>query len=140
MIEEITLQEKLLEKNAIIFVHKLPILTRLHGLRCDIYLPQTYQGNYDNDGKRVYGLVPDSKDKFIVFNYFQLGQFGDSVFDPFSDAVKYIVTDKNKRLVLNSKIVVWQGLSYYEYRVDNFKSYRGKDGYILTQNILIPLV
>ncbi len=137
---EIIIQEKVLEMNAKIFISKLPFLTRVNGLKCHEYDPLVYNGNYDDDGKRVYGSEPSRITKHVVFNYFNLGQYGDIVFDPLSDTTKYIATPKDKRLVHNSKIVVFHGSSYYEYRVDNFKSFRGKDGYILTQNILIPIL
>ena len=139
--EEIILQEKILEIQAKVFLAQLPYLEKLHGLNCDIYLPQAYNGNYDNDGKRVYLEQPNETNKrFVVFNYFQLGQYGNPVFEPFGENPRSIITDFSKKLEQNSKIVVKHGFTYYEYRVDNFKAFRGKDGYILIQNILIPLV
>jgi len=135
--EEIIIQEKLHEINAKVFRAKLPALTRLHGLKCDIFLPQPYQGNYDNDGRFLYNDLPNETTKFIVFNYFQLNQYSIEIFDPFTEQEKSIL--HTRKLIQNSKIKVYQGASYYEYRVNNFKVYNGKDGLILIENKLIPI-
>lgn len=138
MNEEYIIQEKILEIQAKAFVSKLPYLNKLHGLKCKLYAPDPYNGGYDNDGKRIYVQEPFKTTQFVIFNYFQIGQFTYDNFDPFSETQKSVLTKPSDKIPQNTKIVVYQGTSYYQYRVDNFKTFRGKDGLILIENLLIP--
>ena len=148
MLNSNNIQEKGLEFQAKAFLSTLPFLTNLHGLKCEIFLPQIYQGNYDDDGKVTYLTIPSLTKKLIVFNYFQLNQYGRGLFDTFHDNdSRIVITTLEQKLTKNSKIKAYQGRSYTEYRVDNFKNFTGVNieeyvdrEIILVQNILIPFV
>lgn len=149
MLQSKNIQEKALEFQARAFIASIPLLLNLHGLTCDIYLPQIYTGNYDDDGKTTYNINKDFTSKLIVFDYYQLGQYAKGIFDTYSAQNKnrIAITLPKDKLTKNSKVVVFQGSSYTQYRVDNFKEFTGSNidpitnqyEIILIQNILIPL-
>lgn len=139
------LQEIALEINAQVFASMLPIQTDLNGLRCDIFLPLSFEAGYDDDSKQKYSNIPNEQRQILIFNYFALTQYSRESFDPYiTNKPKEAITLPDDKLILNSKIVVYQGDSYYSYRVNNFKTFNGAkqdDGtseIILVKNMLIP--
>lgn len=103
------------------FYYKLPILTNLYGLRCEIYYPLANNSHYQNSSKFNYPVKPNEIKQLLVTNQFEQVAKGDNIYDPFSMAngsqPELIVRLENK-LKDNCKVTVYKGSSYTEYRVD----------------------
>lgn len=112
------IQEKNIALNAEQFKRKLPFLNKLHGLRCEIFYPLENLSHYQNSSKFSYNELPDETRRIIVTNQLEQLQQGNNIYDPFNPEPVEAIVDFNSSLLDNSKIKVYKGTSFTEYRVD----------------------